>query len=80
MVAFAGVEGKFDYREQNVVTAMKVIKTVSTASNFRCSDTPSAMGRGDYRGEGAKEKTYLPTLFPNTEKIIINVQQLNINI
>ena len=26
MVAFAGVEGKFDYREQNVVTAMKVIK------------------------------------------------------
>lgn len=26
MVAFAGVEGKFDYREQNVVMAMKVIK------------------------------------------------------
>lgn len=26
MVAFAGVEGKFDYRERNVVMAMKVIK------------------------------------------------------
>lgn len=26
MVAFAGVEGKFDYQEQNVVMAMKVIK------------------------------------------------------
>ena len=26
MVAFAGVEGKFNYEEQNVVTAMKVIR------------------------------------------------------